>query len=361
VPPRPVPPSAATEAPSAIARFRARGIGPVPETSPPIRTRPPASPPLAATRAPAPISTRLPVTAISPPRRVPEASSVPPIRTAPPAVSSIPPPVATAPPARTTPDMLMTPSSAAEAAPAESTTRPSPTSIRPACSIRAPRSPPSTAIRAMPSPARSSVVRSPEASTTVPWRATMTPRFSTSRPTRAPSPAAPMVIAPSLTTRAPAMPPPSIRKASPRRKEAGSTRPAVATRPPTSMRASRVKRTPASFCTITVPGAVILPAISLARPPVTRLSVADPLPGWRKSTLWSRPTSKRRQSITARSLSCRTTVLLPRASMVAAPWRTCPPSGACARACGAAARRAARAQPSGIRRERQAIVGSTQL
>jgi hypothetical protein len=88
-----------------------------------------------------------------------------------------------------------------------------------------------------------------------------------------------------------------------------------------------VKSTPASFSITTVPGARIEPAITLAPPPVTRLSVAARRPGWSKTTAWPWSTSKRRQSMTARREVWRTAVYRAEATIRAAPRTTTPPSG----------------------------------
>ena len=237
--------------------------------------------------------------------------------------------------ARITPEVLITPSSARAAPPAVMSTRPPPASISPL--FAAPPEPsPATAMRTMPSPARSMVVRSPEASATVPLRATMTPAFSTSPPTSAASPASPMVSSPRLTTRAPGRSPPPMRSRPSAWKRAASTTWLEATSPPTSTRALSVKSTPAVFCTITVPGAEIAPSMTLARALSTRFKVAAFRPGWSKTTRWSRPTSKPCQSITARR---EVWVMVERAAVCAiraAPLTTMPPCGDCASAAPAA-------------------------
>ena len=221
-----------------------------------------------------------------------------------------------------TPEVLIAASSACAAAPALRRTR-SP-SMRPLF-VTLPS--PSTAIRTRPSPARSMVLRVPPASATVPRRATMTPAFSTWSPTSAASPASPTVMRPSLATRAPLRVPLPIDSRPSRWNRPASIAWLVATSPPTSTRAVPVKSTPAPFWMMTVPGARIAPSITLGRAVSTRLSVAALRPGWPKTTWWSRPTSKPRQSITARSEVCRIAVRPGVWTIRALPPTTVPPSG----------------------------------
>jgi hypothetical protein len=54
----------------------------------------------------------------------------------------------------------------------------------------------------------------------------------------------------------------------------------------------------------TPPFEVTRPAMAEGSPPTTRFSDHDEAAGWRISTWWLAPTSKRCHSITARSLPC---------------------------------------------------------
>jgi hypothetical protein len=286
LPPCPSPPRAEISAPDATVRWSARRSGPLPRTSPPIRTEPPSIPPSTRIRAAGAIATRSPVITTSPPRVAPPASIRPDTSTAPEErpTSSILPPAPLAEAARITPEVLIAASTAPAAAPALKSTRPPPTSIKPP--FETPRvavtASPCTAIRTSPSPLRSIVVLRPEASATVPCRATITPSLATLPPTSAASPASPTVISPRFSTRASRCSPPSMRSWPDRWNLPASTDWLVATSPPVSIRAVPVKSTPALFWMITVPGAVICPAIRLAPPVRTRLRVAERAPGWSK-------------------------------------------------------------------------------
>ena len=76
------------------------------------------------------------------------------------------------------------------------------------------------------------------------------------------------------------------------------------------------------------PLAVMRPAMTEGSGPVTRFSVIEVVAGCRNCTLWSRPTSKLRQSITARSVDWVMVVVAGPWPMVAAPPTTRPPCGA---------------------------------
>ncbi len=346
LPPVPTLARASIRAPASTVAVSARRSVPVPWRSPPMRTLPPASRPEAVTRAVEATWRCWPVTVTDPPRVAPDASRLPATRTVPSPrpTSSIVPPAPSAEAARITPEVLMAFESRPEAVPAESTTRPPPASISPVFSTPASARPasPETASCTTPSPARSIVVVSPEARATVPRRATMVPLLATRPPTSAASPASRTVIVPWFSTRAPAASPPRMVIRPSAAKRAASTVWLVATRLPTSTRAVPEKTTPWLFWMITVPGAVICPAIVLSRPEWTRLRVAACAPGWSKATRWSRPTSKLRQSMIARLEDWCTRVSAAVALIAAEPCATVPPCGAWASA-GAAAKAAAAA------------------
>ncbi len=352
LPPVPALARASIRAPASTVVVSARRSVPVPWRSPPIRTLPPASRPDAVTRAVEATCRCWPVTVTDPPRVAPDASRLPATRTVPSPrpSSSIVPPAPSAEAARITPEVLMTVESSPDAVPAVSTTRPPPASISPVFSTPASARPasPVTAIRATPSPARSMVVVSPEANATVPRRATIAPLLATRPPTSAASPASRTVIDPWFSTRAPAASPPRISSRPSAAKRCASTVRLVATRLPTSTRAVPLNTTPWVFWMITVPGAVICPAIVLSRPEFTRLRVAACAPGWSKATRWSRPTSKLRQSMIARSEDCCTRVSAAVALIEALPCTTLPPCGAWASA-GCTASRATVARSSSRR------------
>ncbi len=126
----------------------------------------------------------------------------------------------------------------------------------------------------------------------------------------------------------------------------------AATMPPASIRAVSVKITPARFWMTIVPGARSAPWITLRPAEVTRFSVAEDFPGWSNSTLWSRPTSKPFQSITARLVRWRITVRSPLWLIAALPRATAPPVGPSA---SAGAPSAASEAPSSSRKRTEGV------
>ena len=78
----------------------------------------------------------------------------------------------------------------------------------------------------------------------------------------------------------------------------------VASRPPTSTRASRPKYTPCGLLRTTCPLALMRPKIWLGLAPITRLSITLCALGWMNCTWASLPTLKLCQFKTARWLLC---------------------------------------------------------
>ena len=139
------------------------------------------------------------------------------------------------------------------------------------------------------------------ASTTVPSRAVITPELATCGATKAASPAWPTVMLPAFVTAAPGLAGRS-NTSLPAMKFCVLIPGALTISPLTSTCAPRENATPAALVMMTLPFALIRPAITEGSGPTTRFSVTALALGWLNCTVCWLPTSKLCQLMAARAL-----------------------------------------------------------
>ena len=185
----------------------------------------------------------------------------------------------------------------------------------------------STSSESSPSPCRSTACVWAPARTTRPRRAVILPRLATWGATSAASPASRTVISPWFSMRASARPGWSNTIRPPRMKAPFAILAVETSSPAASTCAPRWNTTPDWLTMATCPLAWMRPAMAEGSGPVTRFSVTEPVEGCWNCTLWSRPISKLRQSMAARSVDWVMVVREAPCWMVAVPATTRPPCG----------------------------------
>ena len=194
----------------------------------------------------------------------------------------------------------------------------------------------------------------PEASSTRPRRAAITPEFSTQGATSATRPPSAAVISPRLITKLEGFA--AAEKF--RRPAMKSSLPmfeVLAIRPRTSTRAVEVKITPLGLMSTILPLALSRPAMVERSPPVTRFKATESLDGWAKLVCSASPMLKLRQSMITRSVACMISRRFGEVcTIAAAPPTTVPPSGLAPAPCGHST--AASASANTARRVTNAVV-----